>query len=342
VPQLRSGQPLRIGHRHRLRALLGLPHPGALSLSLSLPTRALSLFPCALFADGGTSCRSLRRSAGSSGSRTCRRSSGATPPLSLTRFVRRHLSHSTSRSVTLPPSLVVQALEPRVRRLVRYAQLARRPLAAVPGSARAQPGLHPPRRDARLRRHRRFGLLVGGVRLPGQRAGAPASLSRARASWRRTFLTRSISSLAPSQWRNWGILVAFFIGISIIQAAIAEIVPDGNSAPRIDVFAHEDKERKELNERLQANKERYRKGEVEQDLSGLIKSSKAFTWEDLTCVTSSFSPSQAQVLTLFPLSRSQLRRSCRRRQPSAPQPRLRLRQARCAALTPSLRPPFSS
>lgn len=37
VPQLRPGQPLRVGHRDPLRALLGVPHPGAPSfLSLSL------------------------------------------------------------------------------------------------------------------------------------------------------------------------------------------------------------------------------------------------------------------------------------------------------------------
>ncbi|GAA5893783.1 hypothetical protein JCM8208_001243 [Rhodotorula glutinis] len=96
------------------------------------------------------------------------------------------------------------------------------------------------------------------------------------------YLSAAYGYQVSDQWRNWGILVAFFIGISVIQAAVAEIVPDGNSAPRVDVFAHEDKERKELNERLQANKERYRKGEVEQDLSGLVQSRKAFTWEDLT------------------------------------------------------------
>lgn len=58
--------------------------------------------------------------------------------------------------------------------------------------------------------------------------------------------------------------------------------------PAINVFAKENKERKALNETLQANKERYRKGEVEQDLSDLIQTRKPFTWSNLTCVASVF------------------------------------------------------
>lgn len=138
------------------------------------------------------------------------------------------------------------------------------------------------------------------------------------------YLSAAYGYQVSEQWRNWGILVAFFVGVSAIQAALAEVVPDGNSAPQIDVFAHEDKERKELNERLQAKKEAYRKGEVEQDLSGLIQTRKTFTWEDLTCARSS--PLLIE-RSLTPCSSSQLRRTGRRRQPSAPCPRLWIRQA---------------
>jgi ATP-binding cassette subfamily G (WHITE) protein 2 (SNQ2) len=54
--------------------------------------------------------------------------------------------------------------------------------------------------------------------------------------------------------------------------------------PAINVFAKENKERKALNEELEKNKEAFRKGDKEQDLSGLIQTKKPFTWEDLTFV----------------------------------------------------------
>lgn len=47
-------------------------------------------------------------------------------------------------------------------------------------------------------------------------------------------------------------------------------------------FRKENKETKALNQRLQDNKVAFRKGEQEQDLSGLINTRKPFTWENLT------------------------------------------------------------
>ena len=41
------------------------------------------------------------------------------------------------------------------------------------------------------------------------------------------------------------------------------------------------KEEEELNKRLQERKEAFRKGEAEQELSGLIQTRKPFTWEKL-------------------------------------------------------------
>lgn len=79
-----------------------------------------------------------------------------------------------------------------------------------------------------------------------------------------------------------GITIVFFVAFNVIQAFLAEKLDHGAGAPAINVFAKENKERKALNEKLQANKERYRKGEVEQDLSDLIQTRKPFTWQDLT------------------------------------------------------------
>ena len=79
-----------------------------------------------------------------------------------------------------------------------------------------------------------------------------------------------------------GITIVFWVGFTVIQAILAEYLDYGAGRPAINVFAKENKERKALNEKLQANKERYRKGEVEQDLSDLIQTRKPFTWQDLT------------------------------------------------------------
>ncbi|GAA5991262.1 hypothetical protein JCM10908_003228 [Rhodotorula pacifica] len=98
----------------------------------------------------------------------------------------------------------------------------------------------------------------------------------------RDYIQQSFQYNISEQWRNWGITLVFFVGFTFIQAILAERLDHGAGFPAINVFAKEDKERKELNEKLQANKERYRKGEVEQDLSDLIQTRKPFTWQDLT------------------------------------------------------------
>ncbi|GAA5916936.1 hypothetical protein JCM6882_003833 [Rhodosporidiobolus microsporus] len=96
------------------------------------------------------------------------------------------------------------------------------------------------------------------------------------------YLWSSFEYDVANQWRNWGICIAFFVGLSIIQAIAAEKLTFGADAPAVNVFLPENKERKQLNEALEKNKEAFRKGEVEQDLSGLIQTKKPFTWENLT------------------------------------------------------------
>lgn len=67
-----------------------------------------------------------------------------------------------------------------------------------------------------------------------------------------------------------------------MQAYLVGVLRHGADSPQINVFAPEDKETKELNAKLQSNKAAFRKGEAEQDLSDLIQTRKAFTWENLT------------------------------------------------------------
>ncbi|GAA6043179.1 hypothetical protein JCM8097_008713 [Rhodosporidiobolus ruineniae] len=98
----------------------------------------------------------------------------------------------------------------------------------------------------------------------------------------RDYLSAAYEYNVSEQWRNWGITIVFFVGFNLIQAYLAETLDHGAGAPAINVFLPENKERKKLNEELEKNKEAFRKGEVEQDLSGLIQTKKPFTWENLT------------------------------------------------------------
>ncbi|BGO92884.1 hypothetical protein NBRC10512_008005 [Rhodotorula toruloides] len=111
--------------------------------------------------------------------------------------------------------------------------------------------------------------------LPGSSPGNPIVPGGA-------YISASFDYNVADQWRNWGITIVFFVGFTLIQAYLAERLDHGAGAPAINVFAKENKERKKLNEELEKNKDAYRKGEVEQDLSDLIQTRKPFTWEDLT------------------------------------------------------------
>ncbi|GAA5969283.1 hypothetical protein JCM8115_006749 [Rhodotorula mucilaginosa] len=98
----------------------------------------------------------------------------------------------------------------------------------------------------------------------------------------RDYIYASFRFEIAHQWRNWGITIVFFFAFNVMQAIVAEYIDHGAGHPAINVFAKENKERKALNEKLQANKEAYRKGEIEQDLSNLIQTRKPFTWQDVT------------------------------------------------------------
>ncbi|ORY72886.1 pleiotropic drug resistance ABC transporter [Leucosporidium creatinivorum] len=98
----------------------------------------------------------------------------------------------------------------------------------------------------------------------------------------RDFLLARYGLRVEDQWRNFGIMIAMYIFFLSLQALCAEFMPDGNTAPRINVFAKEDKERQHLNAELEKNKQAYRRGEMEQDLSSLIQTKKPFTWKNLT------------------------------------------------------------
>jgi len=95
------------------------------------------------------------------------------------------------------------------------------------------------------------------------------------------YIQASFEYAQSTQWRNWGIVIVFFVGFAIMQCLAMEFFKHGRGAPAITVYQPENKERKALNEKLQANKEKFRAGEAEQDLSALTTSKKPFTWESV-------------------------------------------------------------
>jgi hypothetical protein len=63
-----------------------------------------------------------------------------------------------------------------------------------------------------------------------------------------------------------------------MQGIAMETLNHGQNMPAIAFFERENKERKALNEKLAENKIAYRKGEREQDLSGLIQTRKCVAY----------------------------------------------------------------
>ncbi|KAJ1310587.1 hypothetical protein OPQ81_007316 [Rhizoctonia solani] len=83
-------------------------------------------------------------------------------------------------------------------------------------------------------------------------------------------------------WRNFGIVVLYWFGFIILQILAMEKFQHGANAVAITIYAKENTETKELNERLKQRKAAGRKDQDEGNVSGaLVKSTKAFTWENL-------------------------------------------------------------
>ncbi|WWD20557.1 hypothetical protein CI109_105033 [Kwoniella shandongensis] len=82
-------------------------------------------------------------------------------------------------------------------------------------------------------------------------------------------------------WRNFGILIGFFIFFMILQMLFVEYLQQGAKHFSINVFKKEDKDLKKKNERLAERRDAFRAGELDQDLSGLQMRPEPFTWEGL-------------------------------------------------------------
>jgi len=83
-------------------------------------------------------------------------------------------------------------------------------------------------------------------------------------------------------WRNFAIECGYIALFMTALFLAVENLALGSGMPAINVFAKENAETKKLNAALQAQKDEFRKGTAEQNLSGLISARKPFTWEGLT------------------------------------------------------------
>ncbi|KZT54856.1 hypothetical protein CALCODRAFT_437933 [Calocera cornea HHB12733] len=80
-------------------------------------------------------------------------------------------------------------------------------------------------------------------------------------------------------WRNFGILIAFFIAFEIAQLIAQETNNGANRRQGVQLFAHENKEEKRLNDELKNRRAAAARGEKTQDIASLIKSKEPFTFE---------------------------------------------------------------
>ncbi|EJT99550.1 hypothetical protein DACRYDRAFT_81942 [Dacryopinax primogenitus] len=82
-------------------------------------------------------------------------------------------------------------------------------------------------------------------------------------------------------WRNFGILVAFFVFFQITQIVSMERKNHANTARSVQLFAQENKESKKLNQELEDRRAAAGRGEAKHDISSLVKSKEPFTFEAL-------------------------------------------------------------
>ncbi|KAK4939048.1 ATP-binding cassette transporter snq2 [Elasticomyces elasticus] len=84
-------------------------------------------------------------------------------------------------------------------------------------------------------------------------------------------------------WRNWGIIIVLCVVFLILNVTLGETIKYGAGGRTVTYFVKENKERKELNQKLQDRKRRRQLKQDEGDSSELNIASKAIlTWENLT------------------------------------------------------------
>jgi ABC-type multidrug transport system fused ATPase/permease subunit len=111
--------------------------------------------------------------------------------------------------------------------------------------------------------------------LPGSHAGS-ALVSGTE------YIKTSFSYNPDDLWLNWGIMVLLIGGFLITNAWLGEYIKWGAAGRTVTFFARSSKERQQLNEQLQANKEARRRKDSQHEGAELkIDSRAVLTWEDI-------------------------------------------------------------
>lgn len=112
--------------------------------------------------------------------------------------------------------------------------------------------------------------------LPGSRAGSTAVSGSA-------YIEASFQYKSSELWQDWGIMIVLIVGFLLANAFLGEFVKWGAGGRTVTFFVKEDKELKELNQKLREKRDRRNlKQESADDSSDLNITSKAvLTWEDL-------------------------------------------------------------
>ncbi|RGP60631.1 hypothetical protein FLONG3_10800 [Fusarium longipes] len=96
------------------------------------------------------------------------------------------------------------------------------------------------------------------------------------------YVAQGFSYYPGDLWRNWGIVLALIIFFLFLNVALGELVNFGMGGNAATIFAKPNKERKALNEKLNAKRDARRKDRSNEEGSEInIKSESVLTWENL-------------------------------------------------------------
>ena len=112
--------------------------------------------------------------------------------------------------------------------------------------------------------------------LPGSQAGSDLVSGS-------DYLINGFSYHPADLWRNFGIIIVLIAGFLFTNVTLGEVVKYGAGGRTVTFFQRENKERKELNAKLQQRKKRRQMKQDAEDSSELnIASKSILTWESLT------------------------------------------------------------
>ena len=96
-----------------------------------------------------------------------------------------------------------------------------------------------------------------------------------------SYVLRMFAYNPSDLWRNWGILIVLIVVYFFLNLTLGESLQYGAAGKTTTVFAHEDKELKELNDALGKKREKRTTKELQRSSDLHIESKAVLTWENL-------------------------------------------------------------